>query len=95
MSRKYEGLIVLNTKLVEGSVADLIASVTKELEAEGAKLDNVEELGRKSFSYPSNKLESGHYVNYFFSAEPDAISRIQARLKLNTQVHLQHYQLVA
>ncbi|WP_193210561.1 30S ribosomal protein S6 [Luteolibacter marinus] len=95
MSRKYEGLIVLNTKMTEGSVADLITAVNKEFEAEGAKLDQVEELGRKSFAYPSNHLESGHYVNYRFQAEPDAINRIKDRLKLNTQVHLQHFQRVA
>lgn len=95
MSRKYEGLIVLNTKLAEGSVEELVAAVSKELEAEGAKIDQVEELGRKTFAYNARHLESGHYVNYFFQAEPDAITRIESRLKLNTQVHLQHYQRVA
>jgi hypothetical protein len=34
-------------------------------------------------------------VNYFFKAEPDAIDRIQSRLKLNGHVHLQHFQRVA
>jgi small subunit ribosomal protein S6 len=83
MSRKYEGMIVLNTKTIEGSVEDLVAAVSKEIEAEGAKLDEVQQL------------ESGHYVNYFFKAEPDAIDRIQSRLKLNGHVHLQHFQRVA
>ena len=95
MSRKYEGLIVLNTKSVEGSVEDLIAAVSKEIEAEGAKLDEVQQLGRKKFAYNSRHLESGHYVNDFFKAEPEAVERIQSRLKLNGHVHLQHFQRVA
>jgi small subunit ribosomal protein S6 len=95
MSRKYEGLIVLNTKSIEGSIEDLVSAVTKEIEAEGAKLDEIQQLGRKKFAYNSRHLESGHYVNYFFKAEPAAIDRIQSRLKLNTSVHLQHFQRVA
>lgn len=95
MSRKYEGLIILNTKLLEGSVDDLVASIGKEIETEGAKLEEVQQIGRRKFAYNSNHLESGHYVNYHFKAEPDAISRITAKLKLNGHVHVQHYQRVA
>ena len=88
-------MIVLNTKAIEGSVEDLVAAVSKEIEAEGAKLDEVQQLGRKKFAYNSRHLESGHYVNYFFKAEPESIDRIQSRLKLNGHVHLQHFQRVA
>lgn len=91
MSRKYEGLIVLNVKGLDSSVDELINAVSKEIEAEGAKLGEIKQLGRRKFAYNSRHLESGHYVNYSFQAEPDAIERIQSRLKLNEQVHLQHY----
>ena len=94
-SRKYEGLIILNTKTTEGSVDELVKAVGKEIEGEGAKLDQVQEIGRRKFAYNSRHLESGHYVNYFFKAEPDAINRIQEKLKLNGHVHLQHFQRVA
>ena len=95
MSRKYAGLVVLNTKSIEGTIDDLVATVRKEIEAEGGKLGEVEQLGRRKFAYNSRHLESGHYVNYHFQAEPDAISRIQAKLRLNESVHLQHFQRVA
>lgn len=93
MSRKYEGLIVLNTKGTEGSIDDLVSSIGKELEAEGAKLEEVRQIGRRKFAYESQKQEAGFYVNYLFEADPTAIERIQTRLKLNDHVHLQHYQL--
>lgn len=92
MSRKYEGLIVLNTKGMEASVDDLVSSVAKELEEEGAKLDEVQQLGRRKFAYNARHLDAGHYVNYIFAADPDAIARIETRLKLNNKVHLQHFQ---
>jgi small subunit ribosomal protein S6 len=95
MSRKYEGLIILNTKGAEGSVDELVNTIAKELEVEGAKVADVNQLGRRKFSYPSNHLEAGHYVSFVFSAEPAAIEKIQARLGLNEQVHVQHYQRVA
>ena len=95
-SRKYEGLVVLNTKTAEGSSVDeLVNAVAKEIESEGAKMDEVQQIGRRKFAYNSRHLESGHYVNFFFKAEPTAIARIKEKLKLNGNVHLQHFQRVA
>lgn len=95
MSRKYQGLIVLNTKSLDGTVDELVTSVSKEIEAEGAKLDKIEQIGRREFAYNARHLESGHYVNYTFDSAPDAISKIQSRLRLNDHVYLQHFVRVA
>jgi len=95
MSRKYQGLIVLNTKSLEGTVDELVSSVSKELQAEGAKIEKVAQLGRREFAYESRHLSSGHYVNYTFGGEPDTIKKIQSRLKLNDHVHLQHFSRLA
>ena len=92
MSRKYQGLIALNTKSLEGgNVDDLVTAVSKDFEAEGAKVEQIEQLGRKQFAYNSRHLEAAHYVAYTFQAGADTVSKIQARLKLNGHVHLQHY----
>ena len=93
MSRKYEGLLILNTKGLDGSIDDLVSAIGKEIEAEGGKLEQVQQLGRKKFAYPSNKADGGHYVSYFFDADPAVIKKIDTKLKLNTGVHQQHYQL--
>ena len=91
MSRKYQGLIVLNTKSLEGTVDELVTAVSKELEAEGAKLEKITQLGRRQFAYNSRHLEAGHYVNYTFHGAADIVTKIQARLRLNGHVHLQHF----
>ncbi len=95
MSRKYQGLIVLNTKSLDGTVDELVAAVSKEFEAEGAKIDKVAQLGRRQFAYESKHLEAGHYVNYTFHGAAEIITKIQSRLKLNGHVHLQHFQRIA
>ena len=92
MNRKYQGLIVLNTTGSEESVDDLVNAVAKEMEEEGAKLDEVKQIGRRKFAYNARHLDAGHYVNYFFEAEVDSLGSIQDRLKLNNTVYLQHYQ---
>ena len=57
-----------------------------------AKLDKIERLGRKEFVFPNNaKQKHGYYVQYHFEADPNAISEVEAHLKLNEQVMLQHY----
>ena len=95
MSRKYQGLIVLNTKSLDGTVDELVTAVGKELETEGAKLQKITQLGRRQFAYNSRHLEAGHYVHYTFEGAPDVITKIQDRLRLNGHVHLQHFQRIA
>ena len=92
MSRKYEGIVVLNTKGTEGGVEDLVSAVSKEMEAEGATIGDVMDMGRRKFAYNSNHMESGHYLNYTFSAEPSALEKIKGRLRLNNNIHLQYFQ---
>jgi len=95
MSRKYEGLIVLNTQGQEDSVNDLVKAVATEMEASGAKMDEIQQLGHKKFAYNARQIDGGHYVNYIFEAEAEAIEKIQAKLSLNEGIYLQHYQRLA
>ncbi len=93
MKKNYEGVIVLNTTGRESDIDQLVQEVGREIEDEGASLEQIEQIGRKEFAYNARKLASGHYVNYHFQAEPTVIAKLQERLKLNSAVHLQHYQV--
>lgn len=94
MSRKYKGLIVLNTKSLEGTIDELVSSVAKEIESAGAKIENIDNLGRRDFAYPSNKIEAGHFVSYTFSGEANTITKVQETLALNSNVHNQQFQRI-
>lgn len=91
MSRKYEGLIVLDTKGKDTSIDELISTVGQQIEAEGAKLDEVKNLGRKTFAYNARQIEGGHYVSYIFNAAPEAIVKIKASLDLNEDIYMHNY----
>ena len=95
MSRKYQGLIVLNAKNLEGSVDEAVSAISKDFEAEGAKVEKVAQLGRRQFAYNARHLDAGHYVNFTFAGPAEAVKKIQARLTLNGNVHLQHFQRLA
>jgi len=93
MKKNYEGVIVLDTTGREGEVDQLVQEVGREIEGEGAVLDEIQQMGHKEFAYNARKLAGGHYVNYHFAAEPATIEKLEAKLKLNNSVHLQHYQV--
>ncbi len=95
MTRRYEGIIVLNTRGKEESIDDMVGDVGRAIEGEGAKLEQIDRMGRKRFAYAPRKVEAGYYVNYFFEAEPSRIQEIRSRLKLHPDVFLQHYQVLA
>lgn len=91
MSRTYEGLIVLDTKGIDTSIDELVSAVGQQIEAEGAKLDEVKNLGRKTFAYNARQIEGGHYISYIFDAAPDVINKIRKSLNLNDAIYLQSY----
>ncbi len=92
MKRRYEGIIVLNTKGKEETPEALFEAVSRELEEEGAMIGDVEHLGRREFAYNARHLEAGHYVKFGFEADPGVVASARVRLKLNETVFLQHYQ---
>ena len=94
MSRKYEGLVVLDTKGKEGSVDEFVSEVGKVIEANGATLDEVKQLGRKEFAYNARQIQGGVYVNYFFNASPEAIASIKEALDLVNGIYMHQYRRI-
>lgn len=92
MKRKYEGVYVLKMQGQEEGVEEMVGNITKELESSGAALEQIDRLGRREFANVNHAKQShGYYIQFQFEAEPDAIESVEARLKLNDQVMLQHY----
>lgn len=92
MSRKYEAMIVLDMKGREENVETLVSQLGKEFEQNGAKLSQVDNLGKKKFPFSPRHVESGYYINFLFEAEPAAVDKVQTRLKLNENVYMQYFQ---
>ena len=95
MIRKYEGLIALTTKNQEGSMDDLVSAISKDIEESGAKVENIDNMGRKEFAHSPRKITGAHYVTYTISADAECISKIQEKLAANDSVYLRQFNRVA
>ncbi len=92
MKNRYEGLLVLQVKGNEDGVKEIIERLEGEFKSEGAQIEQVQKMDRRQFSYAAGELDSGHFVNFIFAAEPQLIDRLRARFKLDADVYRQHYQ---
>jgi len=97
MKRKYQGVIVLKMQGQEESIEDSLKTVTKELEENGAQMNQIDRIGRKVFAHENHaKQKAGYFVEYHFEAEPKQVNEMRAQigLKLKEQVMLQYYSRV-
>jgi small subunit ribosomal protein S6 len=92
MKRKYEAMIVIDTKGKEDSVETIVSQVGKEIEKAGAKLDQVDNLGKRDFPFSPRHVTGGHFINFHFQAEPTVLDTLKGRLQLNENIYQQYYQ---
>ena len=92
MNRRYEALLVLDAQGKEDTVREIIDRLESEFQKEGAQIEHVQKMDKRQFSYVAGSLDSGYYVNFIFDAEPEAITRLQTKLKLDPEVYRQSYQ---
>jgi small subunit ribosomal protein S6 len=92
MKNRYEALMVLNTQGTEDSVKEIVDRLESEFEKEGAKIEQVQKMDRRQFSYVAGPMDAGHYVNFVFEADPQLITKLRSKFKLDAEVYRQHYQ---
>lgn len=92
MKRKYEAMIVLDTRGKDESVEAIVSGISREMEQAGLTLEQIDQKGKHKFPTNPRHCEAGYYVNVQFEAEPSAISDVQSRLRLNESIYQQYYQ---
>jgi ribosomal protein S6 len=92
MKNRYEGLLVLNIKGNEEGAKEVIERLEGDFKKEGARVESVQKMDRRQFTYVAGPLDSGYYANFIFAAEPEVIDKLRAKFKLDEQVYRQHYQ---
>ena len=95
MKNRYEALIVLNTQGTEDTVKDIVDRLESEFQKEGAEIEQVQKMDKRQFSYVAGPLDSGHYVNFVFHADPQLIVKLRSKFKLDPEIYRQHYQRLA
>ncbi|HEY6227530.1 MAG TPA: 30S ribosomal protein S6 [Verrucomicrobiae bacterium] len=92
MNHRYEALLVLNAQGKEDTIREIIERLESEFQKEGAQIEQVQKMDKRQFSYAAGPLDSGYYVNFIFSADPESIEKVRAKFKLDPEVYRQSYQ---
>src|SRR5438067_5172343 len=92
MKNRYEALIVLNTQGREDAVKDIVDRLESEFKKEGVEIEQVQKMDKRPFSYVAGPLDSGFYVNFVFHADPQLITKLRSKFKLDPEIYRQHYQ---
>jgi small subunit ribosomal protein S6 len=92
MNNRYEALLVLNAHGKEESVHDMVERLESEFQKEGAQIEQVQKMDKRQFSYAAGQLDSGYFVNFVFQADPQLITKLRSKFKLDPEVYRQHYQ---
>ena len=74
---------------------DLVSAISKDIESTGAKVENIDNMGRKDFAHTPRNIAGAHYVTYTVSGDADCVSKIQEKLSANDSVYLNQFNRVA
>lgn len=86
MSNQYEAVFILNPVLSDDQIRETVEKFTGILEANGAKINHVENWGLKKFAYPIQKKRSGFYHLLEFTAPGTAIDTYELELRRDERV---------
>lgn len=89
--KKYEAMIVLDTKGKDETPDQIITAIEKDLTKLGAKVDQIDRIGRRQFPYSPKHVTHGWFVAYQIQAEPSAVTKIRSALKFNESIYQQFY----
>ena len=91
MKNRYEALLVLSTKGGAENDKETVERLEGEFKKEGAKIESIQKMDRRQFTYVAGKLDSGYYVNFIFEADATAIDKLRTKFKLDGEVYRQNY----
>src|SRR5438445_10499412 len=92
MKKRYKELLVLNTQGKEDTEKDIVDRLESKFQKEGAEIEQVQKMDKRQFSYVAGPLDSGFYVNFVFHADPQLITKLRSKFKLDPEVYRQNYQ---
>lgn len=95
MKNRYEALLILNIKGGDESLKEAVDRLEGEFTKEGAKIESIQKMDRRQFSYNAGKLDSGYYVNFIFEATTATLEKLRAKFRLDNEVYRQNYKKLA
>ena len=81
MSRPYELMVILDSKVADSDAEGVVTRVSDLITQDG-QLHEVNRWGRRKLAYEINKNQEGNYVVFEFSAGPEAVAEIDRVLSI-------------
>jgi small subunit ribosomal protein S6 len=82
----YELTYIVNPVLEEDQLKATVDKFNTFLTDNGATIDEVQEWGMRSLSYPIKKKSSGYYVNAYFNAPGAVIVKLERQLEIDDNI---------
>jgi small subunit ribosomal protein S6 len=79
----YESTFIISPEVPAEKVQELTAKAVKIIEDSKGTFKTTQQLGKKRFAYPINKLREGSYVYMEFSGNDETISALKNFFKFN------------
>src|ERR1700745_1576562 len=92
MKHRYECLLAIDTRGQEDSVKEIIERLESEITKEGATVEQVQKMDKRSLAYSPRPTDAAYYVNFIFEADPSLVVKLRNKFKLDSIIFLQHYQ---
>ena len=83
---KYEILYILPAKHTEEELETLSKKVKEIVVSQGGEIAEEHNMGKRKLAYPINHVRYGHYYLLIFSAEQDVIDKLDATMRLTSEL---------
>ena len=84
--KAYELLYFVDPAATEETRAGVMKRIDVAIAAEGGKVDNVEDWGKRKLAFEIDKLTEGDYTLINFHADPTQIAELDRVLRINDAV---------
>ena len=83
---QYEVMYVIDGGIDETTRTNLINRMAARVAQNGAKVDRVDEWGKRRLAYPINYKTEGYYVLMYITAPSELPRELERRMKINENV---------
>jgi|SRR4030095_271600 small subunit ribosomal protein S6 len=84
--RYYETTFIVDSILEDDKVEAIITRYTNLFTKNGGEIVKTEKWGRKKFSYPIKKRNTGSYISIEFTSEPSIIAKLERAYHLDDDI---------
>ena len=82
----YELVFIVSPEVADEEVPNTVGKVSEFINKAGGSITEVNQWGRKKFTYPIRRFTEGNYVLAKFELTPISIKELEANLRLSDEV---------